>query len=194
MNIFALDKSPEVSAQMSCDKHVVKMILESAQMKSTAHWLHLLWENGKDLKDFARVREVKEWLLKNTDVSLHPPYAMTHVRHPCTLWVSSTLQNYNWHYELLFYLCKEYTKRYNKIHKTANYLSWFKNNIPQGIKRTGFESFAVCMNDDYKVNLDPVASYRNYYIKDKSRFAKWKYTQEPSWYSKGLNNVLQNQQ
>ena len=32
MNIFALAKSPEVSAQMACDKHVVKMILESAQM------------------------------------------------------------------------------------------------------------------------------------------------------------------
>ena len=37
MNIFVLDKDPVVAAQMQCDKHVVKMIVESAQMLSTAH-------------------------------------------------------------------------------------------------------------------------------------------------------------
>ena len=36
MNIFYLDKNPVVAAQMSCDKHVVKMILESAQMLCSA--------------------------------------------------------------------------------------------------------------------------------------------------------------
>ena len=193
MNFFVLDETAKKAAEYHCDKHTVKMILETAQMKSTAHWLHLLWSNGKSLKDFKRVREAKEWLLRNTDPALHPPYSMTHVRHPCTLWVSSTVQNYEWAYELLFYLCKEYTKRYNKIHKTANYLNWFKNNTPKGIKSTGLEDFAICMPDVYKINLDPIASYRNYYIKDKSRFAKWKYTQEPLWYTVGLNNVLQNQ-
>jgi len=37
MNIFYLDKDPIVAAEMSCDKHVCKMIIESAQMLSTAH-------------------------------------------------------------------------------------------------------------------------------------------------------------
>ena len=37
MNIFVLDSDPVVSAQMMCDKHVVKMIVESAQMLSTVH-------------------------------------------------------------------------------------------------------------------------------------------------------------
>ena len=32
MNIFVLDEDPVISAQQACDKHVVKMILESAQM------------------------------------------------------------------------------------------------------------------------------------------------------------------
>ena len=32
MNIFVLDKDPIISAQMQCDKHIVKMPLESAQM------------------------------------------------------------------------------------------------------------------------------------------------------------------
>ena len=37
MNIFYLHKKPEISAQLHCDKHVVKMIIEYAQMLSTAH-------------------------------------------------------------------------------------------------------------------------------------------------------------
>jgi hypothetical protein len=37
MNIFYLDKDPIKAAEYSCDKHVVKMILESAQMLCTAH-------------------------------------------------------------------------------------------------------------------------------------------------------------
>ena len=37
MNIFYLDKDPVKAAEYSCDKHVVKMILESAQMLCTAH-------------------------------------------------------------------------------------------------------------------------------------------------------------
>ena len=182
MNIFVLDESAKKAAEYHCDKHVVKMILESAQMKSTAHWLHLLWSNNKDLKDFKRVRDAKLWLLENTNPALHPPYSITHVRHPCTIWVSSTVQNYMWHYDLLFYLCKEYTKRYGKIHKTANYLSWFKNNIPQGMKSSSLEDFAICMREDFKINKDAVASYRNYYKKDKVRFAKWKLNNTPIWF------------
>ena len=37
MNIFILDNDPVIAAQMQCDKHVVKMIVESAQMLSTVH-------------------------------------------------------------------------------------------------------------------------------------------------------------
>ena len=37
MNIFYLHENPEICAEYHCDKHVVKMILETAQMLSTAH-------------------------------------------------------------------------------------------------------------------------------------------------------------
>jgi hypothetical protein len=186
MNIFILDEDPEKAAKYHCDKHVVKMILESAQMKSTAHWLHLLSSEGKDLKDFKRVRDAKNWLLENTNPSLHPPYSMTHVHHPCTKWVASTKQNYVWHYKLLFYLCKEYTHRYGKIHKTANYLKWFKQNRPVNIKDDVLQAFPICMSEDYMILNDPVLSYRKYYIEDKSRFAKWENTAQPLWYTNGL--------
>jgi len=39
MNIFYVHKNPIVAAKMLIDKHVVKMIVESAQMLSTAHRL-----------------------------------------------------------------------------------------------------------------------------------------------------------
>ena len=39
MNIFILHEDPVVAAQMLCDRHVPKMIVESAQMLSTAHRL-----------------------------------------------------------------------------------------------------------------------------------------------------------
>lgn len=35
MNIFILSRSPDEAAQMQCDKHVVKMCLETAQILST---------------------------------------------------------------------------------------------------------------------------------------------------------------
>ena len=37
MNIFYLDTNPALCAEYHCDKHVVKMIIEYAQMLSTAH-------------------------------------------------------------------------------------------------------------------------------------------------------------
>jgi len=45
MNIFVLDKDPYVAAQMMCDKHVVKMILEGSQMLSTVHCLDVVTDN-----------------------------------------------------------------------------------------------------------------------------------------------------
>ena len=36
MNIFVLDTNPVVAAQMQCNRHVVKMCLETAQLLSTA--------------------------------------------------------------------------------------------------------------------------------------------------------------
>jgi len=35
MNIFILDTNPDIAASMQCDKHVVKMVLETAQILST---------------------------------------------------------------------------------------------------------------------------------------------------------------
>lgn len=189
MNIFILDQSPQIAAEYHCDKHVVKMILESAQMLSTAHWLQALKMFNKEISDFKRVRDAKEFLYANLKESMHPPYKITHVRHPCTIWTTESMENYVWHVKLLFYLCGEYTKRYGKIHKTAQYIKWFVDNRPYQIPKTGMTPFKICMLDDYKVSADPVECYKEYYIKDKSRFAKWKLGNIPQWYLNGLTST-----
>ena len=190
MNIFILDRNPKIAASYHCDKHVVKMILESAQMLSTAHWIKLLESKQKSAVDFKRVKDMKEYLYSETNKKLHPPYKLTHHRHPCTIWTHQTKENYMWHVCLFKELCTEYTRRYKKIHKSEQYLSWFQNNIPLNLRSVTLQEFPVCMKEEYKISVDPVICYKYYYIKDKSRFAKWRYSKEPSWYTKGLKKLI----
>lgn len=186
MNIFILDTDPKRAAKYLCDKHIISHILESAQMLSTAHWIMLLAANKKSIADFKKMRDMKDYLYENSDKKLQPPYKLTHPRHPCTIWTCQTKQNYEWHLELFKYLCEEYTLRYKKIHKSEQYYTWFKNNIPLDIPDRNLQDFPICMKEEYKISTDPVVCYKFYYIVDKSRFAKWKYTKVPLWYEKGL--------
>jgi len=190
MNIFILDEDPEKAAEYHCDKHVVKMILESAQMLSTAHWVKHLELNNKSVKDFKKVRDAKNWLANNVLIHKAPPYKLTHYNHPCSVWARKNDKNYLWLTSLLEYLCKEYTKRYKKIHKTAQYINWFKNNLPPNIEISDeISEFAVCMDDEYKVTNNIVYSYRNYYVKAKSKIAKWRYSETPDWFSSDLEVI-----
>lgn len=152
MNIFVLDDDPVKAAEYHCDKHVVKMILETAQLLSSVH--HKM---GKDA-----------------------PYKLTHGNHPCSRWLMDSVENYRWLSRMGLNLCKEYTKRYKKVHKTQPIMRWLHMNVPDlpNVPRTRFPR---AMPDDAKVE-GIVESYRNYYIKYKSHFAKWKYSQTPNWY------------
>ena len=98
MNIFVLDESPIVSAKYACDKHVVKMILESAQMLCAIH------PQGT------------------------APYKRTHYNHPCTKWVRESAKNYEWLLIHAYALCDEYTRRYGKVHKTQAVIDWCDDN------------------------------------------------------------------
>ena len=42
---------------------------------------------------------------------------------------------------------------------------------------------------DYCKNNDVVTAYRNYYIQEKSYFAKWKFVKQPDWFNEGVNNA-----
>ncbi len=154
MQIFVLDKDPKKAARMLCDKHIVKMVVESAQILSTAH--HLTNSKYKDLL-----------------------YKKTHEKHPCVLWVTESKENYVWLLEHLDELLKEYTYRYEKKHKTTE-IKKVLENIPS-LPNTKLTSFAQAIPENYK-EKNTIKAYRNYYKKEKSNFAKWSKRKKPSWF------------
>ena len=157
MNIFYLDTSPKESAIMHCDKHCVKMILETAQLLCTAH----------------RELDGNYWADK---VGL---YQSTHKNHPSAVWVRGSSEHYWWALGLFVHLCKEYTARYGKSHKSAEIMQLLCI-APMNIKEIGFTDPPQCMPDEYKCE-NTVEAYRNYYLGEKMGFAKWNYTPTPEW-------------
>jgi thioester reductase-like protein len=155
MNIFAVDHDPAVAATMLCDKHVVKMVTESAQLLSTAHRV------AGDSPDGI--------------------YKATHPNHPSNIWIRQSSANYRWLYEHFIALCNEYTARYHKVHKCYQ-LADVLSTTPSKIVDGPMTPFAVVMPDQYKVQ-SPVESYRNLYLGDKARFAKWKNNNAPKWFT-----------
>jgi hypothetical protein len=145
MNIFAIDIDPLRSAIQLHDKHVVKMILESAQLLCTTRRL-----------------------FGATDPEL---YKQCFQNHPCTKWVRESSQNYTWLYKHLEALCCEYTYRYGRIHKVASMLKMLSYH-PVELKNLGLTKFALAMPEEYKVE-DPIQSYRNYYLGKKIQGKFW---------------------
>lgn len=179
MNIFYLDNNPRVCAEMHNDKHCVKMILEYAQLLSTAHRI-LDGSPYITLNASGRKRTVYQLADAERDGIL---YSATHVHHPSAIWVRVSDKNYVWLQNLLEELCLEYTHRYGKIHKVQSSgltgaLQKLPNNIPQG----HFTEPTPAMPDDCKVAGDSIASYKNYYIMNKTHLANWKKRPVPDWY------------
>lgn len=184
MNIFVLSNLPEEAAEYHCNKHAVKMILESAQMLCTAHWLSHLHNRDKKVSDFKRVRDAQEWLKENVPLSQQPPWKMTHIGHPCNMWTRESTSNYTWHSKLGLALCSEYTMRYGKVHKSTGVHQWLSDHEPllPSFART---EHPQCVPDDCKTgDRDPVAAYRNYYNRYKNKFAVWEpRARTPNWYT-----------
>jgi hypothetical protein len=179
MNIFYLDSDPKVCASMHNDKHCVKMILEYAQLLSTAHRVL----DGNPVKSKTKTgRNVVRYSLNESDLE-STLYHATHINHPSAVWVRQSYKNYVWLYRLLVDLCKEYTFRYGKIHKVESSQLLEKLYLPPNkIARTSFTEPTPAMPDDVKIIGDSIASYRNYYINNKQHLAKWKNRSVPNWF------------
>ena len=184
MNIFVLDKDPKKAAEYHCNKHVVKMILEAAQMLCAAHWYSLLKSHSKSLSDFKGTRAAKEWAVQNSLPEKIPPYTFTHTRHPCTVWTSHNLANYKWHLSLMRHLLNEYTDRYQKNHKCEIVWQWLQENIPESIEMSEqMTEHPQAMPEECKVPGDAIQAYRNYYTTHKRRFASWEpRSKTPDWF------------
>ena len=169
MNIFGLEYDDKrgfkfpcaiESARSQCDKHIVKMPLESCQMLCTAH---RVLDGGNDHL-----------------------YKIAHPKHPSTLWTMESRANYYWHYRHWQELCREYTFRYGKVHKSwqkyGECLLWAPQNIPDSSALTPFK-LAFKTHPECVVEGDPVASYRKFYKTKQDRFdMKWTKRRVPNWF------------
>lgn len=179
MNIFVLSLIPYVAAMYHCDKHVVKMILEYAQLLSTAH---RLLDGYQVIELTDKGRKMKRWKLDDSNME-SVLYKSTHINHPCVKWLIKSNNNYMWLYELFTHLCDRYTHIYGKIHSTDTKLRILLNTIPKNIPNKPITPFPQAMPEDYKVQDDPVTAYRIYYCYDKINFATWKISNKPWWFN-----------
>ena len=182
MNIFILNTDPVIAAQEQCDKHVVKMILESAQMLSTAHRMLDGSETRRPSKSGKTMS--KYWVLPNlTKESLF--YKAVHMGHPCTVWSMESIENYNWHYIHFQALCKEYTYRYGKVHKSDKDLSTLLKDPPKNIPMVPQTPFKLAMGAAPECIIvgNPVESYQRFYETKQERFSMdWTKRQVPTWF------------
>lgn len=158
MNIFFLDKDPVKAAQYHCNKHVVKMIVETLQILSAVHHRYGTHVTGM--------------------------YKPTHAHHPCTIWAGDSTLHYKWTVQLLLALLYEYTHRYGKIHKGfAMYPLFVKP--PRSMPTLTWQTPAKAMPEHLR-KTTVVNAYRRYYIEHKAHFAVWTNRPIPKWFEKGI--------
>lgn len=152
MNFFYLDRDPVKCSMFMVDKHVVKMITEHCQMLST-----IQANNG-----------------------IEPLFKPTHANHPCTVWVGTSLDNYNLLIDYSKEIAKEYTYRYGRIHASESVLYYCDAKKPD-LPKIGITEIPLAMPDEYKLS-DPVDSYRQFYKGKKRHIAFWKNRPIPEWW------------
>ena len=169
MNIFVLDEDPKKAAEMMCDKHIPKMVVESAQMMASA-----LRRHGATDEDF-----IEHDILTKKGT----PYKGGYSNHPCTKWAGDSFENFNWLTKHAICLSIEYTKRYGKTHACENPII-FMISLWEKIPKSKMTPFAQAMPDKYR-DSDVVKAYRAYY--HSKTFAKWdKGTSTPTWFKEGI--------
>ena len=153
------------------------MILESAQLLSTAH---RVLDGQMRITKSKSGRNVQRWSLD--DERKNTIYGVTHVNHPSAIWCRVNIDHYRYLYDLFCYLLDEYTYRYGRVHKCDSMrmpLFACPNNIDYEAR---WQDPPQAMPEDCKVVGDTVQAYRNYYINHKARFAKWTKRTQPDWW------------
>jgi len=173
MNIFFLSMNPEELAYMYCDQHVIKILLEICQMMYTA-WFY----SGQT-----------DYVESNAPYTVNGTrrgYKAAHKKHPTTLWISSSIDNYNFAGEIGMCLALEYKKRFGKVHACSKHILWLYENKPSHFElresetayyptrdfKPGLTRIPACMPDKYKVQ-SIIESYKLYYTGEKESFARY---------------------
>jgi hypothetical protein len=170
MNIFFLSWNPKECAELYCDQHVNKILLEIVQMLYTAWHLNA----GGVPRDAPFTRD-------GTQRGYKP---VSNPKHAMVMWVRC---NPLWPCVLGMALAVEFTKRFGKVHSCAKHVLWLYSNLPPVCEELrnpnatysskGFPIHVtpvpLCMPDKYKNEHLLVANYQ-YYTGDKLAFARWK--------------------
>jgi hypothetical protein len=191
MNIFYLDPDPKICAEQHISKHTCKMVIEYAQLMSTAHRVL----DGTEYTDLtANGRRIKRWRMDDPFME-STLYKASHINHPSAIWCRENKQNYLYLHRLWHYLLQEYTYRYGRKHEceklgAALYLR------PENIKDGEFFAPTPAMPPELKIiaenpvpgrKYDSLKSYHNYYNVSKRSFATWKgkvnSRPTPEWYN-----------
>jgi hypothetical protein len=167
MNIFFLSLDPDEIAHMSCDQHVIKIQLEICQMLYTAWY-------------FSNEEDIVHTHAPFTKDGMRRGYKPAHRKHPMTMWVGSSLENYMYACKIGISLTLEYTRRYGKVHTCARHLLWLWDNQPSNFEKkqseTAYysqEGIPECMPEEYRCpNI--VEAYQMYYMVEKFSFARYK--------------------
>ena len=185
----------ESSVSSLCDKHVVKMILETAQVLWSVWHLH-----KGDISYIESSYGVK-------------PYKKTHSNHPISVWARYHVNHYEYAVRYGLLLCHEYTRRYGKVHKTQRHLEllfWLGFPSAECVVAPPKTSkvttkalhdipgtllyFPMCFDEQYLVkddhgNILGVSSYRNYYQSKQDKFKMvWK-TNQPTWFLQHVKQI-----
>lgn len=159
MNIFYLDHDPRRAAEMMHDKHVVKMILETAQILSTVCDRHGSWTEEM--------------------------YRPTHPHHPSVLWAGDSSAHFHWLVEHGQHLCNEYNYRYGRFHKSGPVIDLCGAEAPAHFPARTWVQPTQAMPDEFKVAGDSVAAYRAYYLGRKVEQSKWTRRPVPTFVLEG---------
>jgi len=175
MNIFYIDENPYTAARYMNNKHVVKMIVESAQLLCTAHRMLDGYQKAVTINGTQKTRWCMDDIVKHNAL-----YQCTHANHPSAIWARASIQNYHWLYEHFLALMSEYTFRYGKHHKSEFLIPWLEN-PPVNMVDIGFTPPPQAMPEEYK-HINTVTAYRQYYCTAKLPLAQWKIREIPEWY------------
>ena len=183
MNIFYVHSDPAICAQHHVDKHCVKMILEYAQLLSTAH---RFLDGTLSVGTSASGRKKTSYTLPDDrDAVL---YSATHINHPSAKWVRHSLANYQHLFKLWIELMREYNYRYGKIHASMRLAKYLKNPPSNISEDEGFSAPWRAMPDEYKFDRAEsdytIKSYRAYILGAKTQMLKWKNRPTPDWATK----------
>ena len=178
MNIFYLNHNPKTCAQMHNDSHCSKMIIEYAQLMSTAHRVL----DGTEYYDRTKNgRRIKRWRLDD-DVMETTLYKASHINHPSGIWTRKSKQNYIWLYDMWTELNTEFMYRYNKNvpHESFRKVQLIRANEPTNLKEGFCTEPTPAMPNGVK-NESSVVAYSDYYIEYKQHLAKWTKREATQW-------------